>query len=149
MQYCAKRPAAMARISGGVDAPQLTGWVQFYQERGCVLVVARISGLPKQSKTGFFGFHIHQGEDCSGTEFSGTGSHYNPTQQLHPKHAGDLPPLLACGANAYLSVRTDRFSICDIIGRTVVIHSNPDDFHTQPAGNAGEKIACGVIYKGR
>lgn len=149
MQHCAKRPDAVARICGGADAPQLTGWVQFYQERGCVLVVTRISGLPKQSKTGFFGFHIHQGADCSGTDFSGTGSHYNPTGQLHPKHAGDLPPLLVCGANAYLSVRTDRFSICDIIGRTVVIHSDPDDFHTQPAGNAGKKIACGVIRKGR
>lgn len=42
-------------------------------------------------------------------------------------------------------VLTDRFRVRDIIGRTVVIHSGPDDFHTQPAGNAGEKIACGVI----
>ena len=47
--------------------------------------------------------------------------------------------------NAYLSVKTDRFSVSDVIGRTVVVHSNPDDFHSQPAGNAGTKIACGVI----
>lgn len=62
-------------------------------------------------------------------------------------HAGDLPPLLSCQGNAYLSVKTDRFSVNEIIGRTVVIHSNPDDFHTQPAGNAGKKIACGVIQR--
>ena len=149
MQCCRKCPDAVAQIYGGVDAPQLSGCVQFYQENGCVLIVARICGLPKESETGFFGFHIHQGESCSGTAFSGTGSHYNLADRTHPKHAGDLPPLLQCRENAYLSVRTDRFSVSDIIGRTVVIHSDPDDFHTQPAGYAGKKIGCGVICKGR
>ena len=147
MQYCGKTPYATAQIYGGTEAPQLSGCVQFYQENGCVLIVAKISGLPKESETSFFGFHIHQGDNCSGTDFSGTGSHYNPSDQTHPKHAGDLPPLLACQGNAYLSVRTDRFSVADIIGRTVIIHSGPDDFHSQPAGNAGKKIACGVIVK--
>lgn len=147
MQYCGKTPYATAQIHGGMEAPQLSGCVQFYQKNGCVLIVAKISGLPKESETGFFGFHIHQGENCSGTDFSGTGSHYNPFDQAHPKHAGDLPPLLACQGNAYLSVKTDRFSVADIIGRTVIIHSDPDDFHSQPAGNAGTKIACGVICK--
>ena len=145
MGYCGKRTYAAAQIRGGMEAPQLSGCVQFYQENGCVLIVAKISSLPKESETGFFGFHIHQGDNCSGTDFSGTGSHYNPSDQAHPKHAGDLPPLLTCQGNAYLSVRTDRFSVSDIIGRTVVIHSDPDDFHSQPAGNAGKKIACGVI----
>ena len=149
MQYCRKCPDAVAQICGGMEAPQLTGCVAFYQENGCVLIVAEISGLPKDSEKGFFGFHIHQGESCSGKDFSGTGSHYNPTDWAHPKHAGDLPPLLRCGENAYLSVKTDRFSVKNIIGRTVVIHSDPDDFRSQPAGNAGKKIACGVIQKGR
>jgi len=113
------------------------------------LIVAKISGLPADSETGFFGFHIHKGNTCTGADFSGTDSHYNPTEQAHPEHAGDLPPLLRCNGSAYLSVRTDRFSVKEIIGRTVVIHSEPDDFHTQPAGNAGRKIACGVIRRGR
>ncbi len=149
MQYCTKCPDAVAQITGGAKAPQLSGCIEFYQEHGCVLIVARVSGLPRVSKTGFFGFHIHQGESCTGTDFSGTGSHYNPAEQAHPEHAGDLPPLLRYNGNAYLSVRTDRFSVKDIIGRTVVIHSDPDDFQTQPAGNAGRKIACGVICKER
>ena len=149
MQCCTKCPDAVAHITGGSEAPQLSGSVQFYQENSCVLIVARVSGLPRVSKTGFFGFHIHQGRNCSGADFSGTGSHYNPAEQAHPEHAGDLPPLLRYNGNAYLSVRTDRFSVRDIIGRTVVIHSDPDDFHTQPAGNAGRKIACGVICKER
>ena len=147
MQSCRKCPNAVARITGGAEAPQLSGCVEFHQENGCVLVAARISGLPRESETGFFGFHIHQGRDCSGAGFSGTGSHYNHAERAHPEHAGDLPPLLECRGRAYLSFRTDRFSVNDIIGRTVVIHSDPDDFHTQPAGNAGKKIACGVIRK--
>ena len=147
MGSCTKRPDAIARIRGGSEAPQLRGCVRFYQQKGCVLLVASISGLPAESKTGFFGFHIHQGNCCSGADFSGTGSHYDPANQPHPKHAGDLPPLLACRGNAFLSIKTDRFSVNEIMGRTVVIHSEPDDFHTQPAGNAGKKIACGVIVK--
>ena len=149
MQCCRKSPDAVARIRGGMEAPQLTGCVEFYQEKDCVLIVAKIVGLPKESETGFFGFHIHQGGSCSGTDFSKTGSHYDSVGQVHPKHAGDLPPLIKCRGNAFLAVRTDRFSVNDIIGKTVVIHSDPDDFHTQPAGNAGKKIACGVIRKGR
>ena len=65
MQYCRKCPDAVAEIRGGMETPQLTGCVQFFQERGCVLIVARIFGMPRESKTGFFGCHIHQGADCS------------------------------------------------------------------------------------
>ena len=149
MQCCRKNPDAVARITGGAEAPQLSGCVEFYQEDRCVLIVAKISGLPADNKTGFFGFHIHQGNTCTGADFSGTGSHYNPAEQAHPEHAGGLPPLLRCNRNAYLSVRSDRFSVKEIIGRTVVIHSDPDDFYSQPAGNAGRKITCGVIRRGR
>lgn len=63
----------------------------------------------------------------------------------HPFHAGDLPPLLSCKGRAYLAVITGRFCVKDVIGRSVVIHAGPDDLHTQPAGNAGAKIGCGVI----
>ena len=79
--------------------------------------------------------------------FFDTGSHYDPSGTPHPKHAGDLPPLLLCNGGAFLAVRTDRFRVEDILGRTVVIHSGPDDFKSQPAGNAGKKLACGVIYR--
>ena len=130
-----------------MEVPRLSGCVQFYQQKDCVLIVAEIWGLPMESETGFFGFHIHQGESCFGADFSDTGSHYNPVEQMHPKHAGDLPPLMCCRGNAYLAVKTDRFTVHDVVGKTVVIHSDPDDFHTQPAGNAGKKIACGVIRK--
>ncbi|MGM9526854.1 MAG: superoxide dismutase family protein [Oscillospiraceae bacterium] len=145
MWNCPAQPDAVAYIRGGDKAPSLTGEVQFYQKNGSVLVVAHVSGLPQSSETGFFAFHIHEGGSCSGESFSDTGGHYNPAKAPHPNHAGDLPPLMLCHGGAYLAVRTDRFSVRDILGRTVVIHSGPDDFRSQPAGNAGNKIACGVI----
>ena len=138
------RPGAVARVVGGNTAPCLYGTVKLYQMGRTVLVVADICGLPV-SETGIFGLHIHEGCACAGDGFVATGGHFNPGGQPHPKHAGDLPPLFSCGGKAFLAALTDRFSICDVIGRAVVIHSQPDDFSTQPAGNAGDKIACGII----
>lgn len=137
-------PRARALLSGGGEAPHILGRVDFYPKEKGTLVVADVEGLP-ESQTGFFGFHIHEGENCTGEGFSDTKSHFDPASLPHPEHAGDLPPLLSCQGSAYLAVLTDRFGIDDVLGRTVVIHSDPDDFHTQPAGNAGKKIACGVI----
>lgn len=140
-------PAAVARMAGGREAPELRGLVGFYPMRNGVLVVAEISGLPEQGP-GIFAMHIHEGEGCGGTDFSDAGGHFNPEGKRHPEHAGDLPPLLrCCDGRAYFSVMTSRFSIRDVIGRTVVIHSGPDDFHTQPSGNSGGRIGCGVIRR--
>ena len=139
-------PDAVAIIKGSKSYPNIRGQVRFYQRSSYVLVHAAIQGLPT-TNTGFFGFHIHEGSSCTGSDFADTRGHYNPAEAPHPSHAGDLPPLMYCNGNAYMSVATDRFNIADIFGRTVVIHSMPDDFHTQPAGNAGTKIACGVIRR--
>ncbi len=136
---------AVAYLRGSKDLPLLRGTVGFFQQRGGVLVVADVSGLPK--KDGFFGFHIHAGGSCAGLDFPETMGHFNPLGAAHPNHAGDLPPLLGCNGKAYMQVLTDRFSIQDVLGRTVVIHSAPDDFKTQPAGNSGTKIACGEIRR--
>ena len=140
------RPNATAHISGGETAPSISGEVRFYRQRVGVLIVADISGLP-HNESGFYGFHIHEGYNCSGENFASTGNHYNPSSLPHPRHAGDMPPLIYCNGNAFLAFITDRFGIDEIIGRTVVIHSAPDDFKTQPSGDAGTKIACGVIFK--
>ena len=139
------KPAAVACIRGKRDS-SVSGSVQFFCRRKGTLVVAELSGLP-ESETGFYGFHIHEGGNCRGEGFANTGGHYDPAGQPHPNHAGDLPPLLAWGGNAYMAVLTGRFCPEEVIGRTVVVHSRPDDFHSQPAGNAGQKIACGVIRK--
>ena len=143
MNRCERRGQAVAWVRG----VGISGTVRFCQRRDGVLVTAEISGLP-ESETNFFAFHIHEGPDCGGKEFANTGSHYNPAGTAHPMHAGDLPPLLSNRGKAQLSVLTGRFQPEEVIGRTVVIHSHPDDFRTQPSGGAGEKIACGVIRWG-
>lgn len=140
------RASAVATIRGDRNNPMLRGAVRFYQRPYGVLVEAQVSGLPN-SPDGFFGFHIHDGSSCAGERFPATGNHYDKRSDQHPRHAGDLPPLLSYGGRAYMAVVTDRFSIRDIMGRTVVIHGNTDDFRTQPSGDAGEKIACGVITR--
>ena len=139
-------PDAVADIRGSEAYPNLRGQVRFYQRQHCVLVEENVQGLPA-NKTGFFGFHIHAGDACTGEGFADTGGHYNSAETPHPFHAGDLPPLLSCHGGAYLTVATGRFRVVEIIGRTVVIHDGADDFTTQPAGNAGTKIACGVIRR--
>lgn len=141
------RPDAVAHLRGGEEASRIWGEVKFYQTRSGVLVIADVSGLPEGNGDGFFALHIHEGDSCGGEGFAATKGHYNPTGVPHPRHAGDLPSLLSCGGRAYLAVRTDRFRVRDVIGRTVVIHSGADDFRTQPAGNAGTKIACGTIQR--
>lgn len=146
-----KRPNAFATVKGNSKFPQIRGQVYFYQINGGVIVVAKVSGLPyykDKCKNLIFGFHIHEGGACTGTEvdeFRNTGMHYNPSGCQHPYHAGDMPPLFGNSGMAFMAFLTDRFTVREIIGKTVVIHSSTDDFISQPSGNAGEKIACGVI----
>ena len=142
-------PDAVAHLMGGNDAPELRGVAKFYQKPNGVLISVHVRGLPDRDGSGFFAFHIHEGSGCGGENFSETGSHYNPLGEPHPNHAGDLPPLLSCRGEAFASFMAGRFRLKDVIGRTLVIHGGPDDFHTQPAGNAGTKIACGVIRSTR
>ncbi len=140
-------PDARAVIKGGDSFPCIRGQVFFFQTRCGVIVRAVVSHLP-DTKAMFYGFHIHDGESCCGEDFSETKGHYNPENSPHPTHAGDMPPLLSCSGEAYMEFRTDRFCVKDIIGKTVVIHAGTDDFRTQPSGDSGEKIACGVIRRG-
>ena len=145
MQPC-RLPGAVACVSGGRAYPGLMGTVRFSQNCGGVLVTAEVQGLPRD---GFFAFHIHEGGSCGGGDFPDSGGHYNPTGQPHPNHAGDLPPLLAHQGKAKMSVLTGRFRVDQIIGKTVIIHDHPDDFTTQPSGNPGQKIACGIVCRAK
>ena len=123
---------AVAHIRGSQDFPDLHGTVQFRQMPRGVLVTAEIVNLPTEGfpKNGIFGFHTHAGHARSG-----------------PDHAGDLPPLFGNNGYAWMEVLTDRFALGEVIGRTVIIHRQPDDFTSQPAGNAGMRIGCGIIQR--
>lgn len=146
-------PTAFALVSGSASYPAIAGRVNFFQMSDGVLVTAEVSGLPIKAPScdpSFFGFHIHAGPRCTGSAedpFADTAGHYNPGSCPHPAHAGDLPPLLGNRGYAYMSVFTNRFTVNEIINRTVIIHDSPDDFTTQPSGNSGKKIACGQIVR--
>ena len=149
-----RKPHAIARLQGSEHHPKLTGVVRFYQREDGVLVLAQLSGLPVSGKgceRGVFGFHIHAGSSCSGNDsdpFADALAHFDTRDCPHPQHAGDLPPLFATlDGRAFLAVLSDRFFLREVIGRTLIVHASPDDLHTQPSGNAGEKIACGRIVK--
>ena len=142
---------AYSTIHGGTKYPNINGTVTFKKIREGIIVTAKIKNLPhsyKDCSNKIFGFHIHSGSSCTGNstdEFADALKHYNPNNCKHPEHAGDIPPLFENNGYAYLSFLTNRFTINDIIGKTVIIHSMPDDFTTDPSGNSGEKIACGII----
>ena len=130
------------------------GTVNFVQKGDRVAVTARVSGLTP----GSHGFHIHEKGDCSSGDGMSAGGHFNPQGKPHAqpttadRHAGDMPMLVADAAgNATLTVELDVITIgagaTDIVGRGVIVHKDPDDFTTQPTGNSGARVACGVIRK--
>lgn len=122
---------------------EFRGDVLFYDFADGTIVVCTLFGLP-QTQTNIFGFHIHQEGICE-DDFSSAGPHFDMDENLHPNHSGDMPVLFGNQGNAYLSFYTDRFVPKDVIGRSVVVHALPDDYTSQPAGNSGERIICGII----
>ncbi|MEO8304347.1 MAG: superoxide dismutase family protein [Betaproteobacteria bacterium] len=130
------------------------GTVTFTQKGDKVLVVASVSGLTP----GQHGFHIHEKGDCSSTDGMSAGGHFNPTSKPHAhpttmdRHAGDMPMLAVDSfGRAMLTVELDVITVgsgaTDVVGKAVIVHKDPDDFKTQPTGNSGARMACGVIRK--
>lgn len=145
---------AHAIIRGNASNPALSGRVDFYSRKGGTLMLAELRGLPYDSARcaeNIFAMHIHAMGDCTaggGEPFAGAGGHYNPKNCPHPAHAGDLPPLFSSNGYAWQGFFTDRFTVDEIIGKAVIIHERRDDFKTQPAGDSGRRIGCGVIERG-
>lgn len=130
----------------------VAGSVVFRQDGDAVLVTAEVSGLAP----GAHGFHIHEKGDCSAPDATSAGGHFNPTGKPHGNpehtdhHGGDMPQLVADAAGvARLTARLPGLLIGDgatsVLGRGVIVHAAPDDFKTQPTGNSGARVACGVI----
>lgn len=131
---------------------QVSGTVTFIPAGDMTRVDARVRGLTP----GEHGFHIHEVGDCSAPDAMSAKGHFNPKSEAHghythpQHHAGDLPNLIADqDGNAnyqrdipHLHLATGPIGI---IGRSVVVHADPDDYKSQPAGNSGKRVACGVI----
>lgn len=149
------RANAAAQVVGSEFYPDINGNIRFYQTMYGVFVAAEFTGLPNPEgdcRSPIFAMHIHEGNSCTGNlreggddPFSNARAHYNPRGCLHPYHAGDMVPVFGANGYGYMTFLTDRFNVEEIIGRTVILHAMPDDFMTQPSGNSGMKIACGVI----
>lgn len=147
---------AIAYMRGGPLAPQISGYVRFMDVPGGTWVTADISGLPAYQParngmppTGPHGFHIHEFGNCETGDpqnpFQAAGNHWNPTNQPHGNHAGDFPVLFSNNGCSLMCFFTNKFKVSHIIGKSVIIHQNPDDYRSQPAGGAGKRLACGVI----
>ena len=143
-----KAQAALESRSGS----SVTGTVDFKAAGQKIRVEARVAGLTP----GEHGFHVHEAGDCSAPDASSAKGHFNPAAKPHghhggiERHAGDMPNLVADSyGNASLSAELDGLALTQgpggILNRSVVIHADPDDYRSQPAGNSGKRVACGVI----
>jgi Cu-Zn family superoxide dismutase len=132
------------------------GEATFEQVDGKVHVVVYVQGLKPGAE---HGLHIHEVGDCSSGDGMSTKGHFNPLGMPHAshasaqRHAGDLPSLKADKSgrgkvDAFIDTITVAAGPTSIVGRGLIVHADPDDFKTQPTGNAGARIACGVIRPG-
>ena len=142
------KPFACAKIVGNEIMSNLYGNAYFYKaETGGIWIEIEVGGLPTNDSPNyspFYGMHIHEVGNCTLT-FEQTGGHFNPTNEQHPNHAGDLPPLLNSNGYAYSLFYTNRLNSENVLNKSLVIHSGTDDFKTQPSGDSGQKMGCGVI----
>ena len=133
------------------EGHQVQGTVSFVRVNKGLRVIARVQGLT----AGDHGYHIHQFGDCRAGDGSSAGGHFNPRNQGHGaptdkiRHIGDLGNLTADAGGSARVDTIDAMLTLDgpesIVGRSVVVHAQADDFKTQPTGGAGARVACGVI----
>jgi Cu-Zn family superoxide dismutase len=143
---------ATATMEGTAKFKTVKGTVEFTQTDDGVEVTANIEGLKK----GDHGFHIHEKGDCSAPDASSAGGHFNPSNHKHgapdaaEHHEGDLGNLTAGADGKATKTFTMKGITLDegptsIVGKGFIIHEKKDDLKTQPTGNAGGRVACGVI----
>ncbi|MBI5501602.1 MAG: superoxide dismutase family protein [Deltaproteobacteria bacterium] len=146
---------AAAELAGPPGSP-IHGVITFTEVAGAVVVHAEITGVPD---AGEHGFHVHDTGDCSAADFSSAGGHFNPAAAPHagphdsPRHAGDLGNFTTgADGTGTLDLTTDLLTVAEgpnaVVGRAVILHAARDDLATQPTGNSGARIACGVVHLG-
>ncbi|WP_166921948.1 superoxide dismutase family protein [Flavobacterium poyangense] len=134
----------------------VSGTATFTEKKGKVTFVAKMAGL----KPGVHAIHIHEKSDCTAADGSSAGGHWNPTFKKHGKwgvgeyHKGDIGNFTADDkGNGTITLTTDEWCIgCEdetknILGKGLIVHQGADDFVSQPAGNAGARVACSGIIK--
>lgn len=127
----------------------ISGTVMFEEKEGSLTVTTDLKGLKPNAK---LGFHIHQNGVCEGPDYKTAGDHWNPTQMKHgspmghEKHKGDMGNLKTDkNGNSQMTISLPDTTLDEVIGKAVLVHAAPDDFKTQPSGNSGARIACGLV----
>lgn len=148
-----RRAVANLAPTTGNDAK---GTVTFTQAGDKVRVRVQLTGL---KPNGEHGFHVHEKGDCSSGDGMSAGGHFNPMAKPHgdyhkggDRHVGDMPNVKSdAKGNASASFEVSGMAIgdgaADIVGKGLIVHKDPDDYKSQPAGNAGPRLACAVIQK--
>lgn len=147
------QPAATAQLEAR-SGSAVSGAVSFYPAGEGTRIVADVRGLTP----GMHGIHVHEAGDCSAPDASSAKGHFNPNNKVHGNygvgehHAGDMPNLVAdADGKAHYEAELPSLYLATgpigILNRSVVIHADPDDYKSQPAGNSGKRVACGVIRK--
>jgi len=159
---CASKPKTAERSPQSLDSKataevqaksgsRVAGSVTFEKTAAGTLMKVDIKGL---KANGTHGFHIHEYGDCSATDAGSAGSHYNPSQKPHGgmtgdmRHIGDLENLTADSkgiAKFEKTIPEASLPVSNLVGRAVVVHEKADDLKTQPSGDSGKRIGCGVI----
>lgn len=152
---CSHSPRSDAQAQAKLQArsgSMVAGLVSLMGVGERLVVEARVSGLTP----GEHGFHVHESGDCSAPDASSAKGHFNPDGKGHghhhgnERHAGDLPNLVAdASGNANYRAEVSQLKLgagkYNIVGLSLVIHADPDDYKSQPAGNSGKRVACGTI----
>jgi Cu-Zn family superoxide dismutase len=136
-------------------AKPVAGQLKFSPVAGGVRVTGTVTGLKPHAP---HAFHVHEKGDCSAADGASAGGHFNPTGKPHggfttaAHHMGDMPSLMADGSGtAQVDFISQEFTLegaNTIVGKAVIVHRDPDDINSQPSGNAGPRLACGVIAMG-
>ena len=150
----APRPEAAATANlQSTRGNTASGTVRFVQNGDKVQVTGEVKGLKPGAE---HGFHVHEKGDCSSGDGMSTGGHFNPTGTAHGQHGhgthhvGDLPSLMAdvqgvAKVNFTSTTLTLKPGTTSIMDKGLIVHRDPDDYKTQPTGNSGPRVACGVI----
>jgi Cu-Zn family superoxide dismutase len=144
-------PQKAIAVLHGVGSSHVHGQIVFTQQDGYVEITGEVMGLTP----GQHAFHVHEFGDCSAPDASSAGGHFNPEKKPHGgpddenRHVGDLGNITADeSGKATISVKDKLITLHgehSIIGRAVIVHGDKDDLKSQPSGNAGTRVACGVV----
>jgi len=149
---------ATATLQGAPTDTDFTGTITFTPDGNGVKIVADLQGVDTD---GPHGFHVHQTGECTHGEgdkhFTSAGGHFNPANAEHacpptePRHAGDLGNIEVSGGTAHLEATSNLLSLSgpnSVVGKAIILHAKADDCKTQPTGDAGDRLACGVVVLG-